>query len=105
MEIKYITKNNALVAKLFGDLDEYTAEYVRMSLDKILESAHFAQGSTVILDFSHVSFMDSTGIGVLIGRYKKYQKKQVNLQISNPPAQVDRILKMAGIYSLMPLAV
>ena len=103
MEIKYITKNNALVAKLYGDLDEYTAEYVRMSLDRILSDVNFVMGASVILDFSHVSFMDSTGIGVLIGRYKKYQKKQVNLQIANPPAQVDRILKMAGIYSLMPL--
>ena len=103
MEIKYLTNNDTLVVKLYGDLDEYTAEYVRMSLDKVLSDANFGANACVVLDFSHVSFMDSTGIGVLIGRYKKYQKKQVNLQIANPPAQVDRILKMAGIYSLMPL--
>ncbi|MBQ8468786.1 MAG: STAS domain-containing protein [Clostridia bacterium] len=103
MEIKYVTKNNALIAKLYGDLDEYSAEYVRMSLDKILSDMSFVGGASLILDFSHVTFMDSTGIGVLIGRYKKYEKKQVEIKISSPPAQVDRIMKMAGIYRLMPL--
>lgn len=103
MEIKYLTKNNSLIAKLYGDFDEYSAEYVRMSLDKILADINFGSGATVVLDFSHVTFMDSTGIGVLIGRYKKYLSKHVELQISNPPAQIDRIMKMANIYSLMPL--
>lgn len=102
MEIKYTTTNNTLTAKLYGDFDEYTAEYVRMSLDKLVDNLTFADNANVVLDFSHVTFMDSTGIGVLIGRYKKYSKKRVELQIKSPPAQVDKILKMAGIYKLIP---
>ena len=103
MEIKYVTNKNILTAKLYGDLDEYSAEYVRMSLDTILASTNFVDGAIVVLDFSHVTFMDSTGIGVLLARHKKFSKRGVLLQIANPPAQVDRILKMAGIYNLMPL--
>ena len=103
MEIKYITNNNSLIAKLYGELDEYTAEYVRISLDTLLADMSFVDNAQVVLDFSNVTFMDSTGIGVLLGRYKKFAKRKINLCISNPPAHVDKILKMAGIYNLMPL--
>ncbi len=103
MEIKYRTSNNVLTAKLFGDLDEYSAEYVRMSLDKVLADLNFVKNAVVVLDFSNVTFMDSTGIGVLLARYKKFNQKNISIQIYNPPAQIDRIMKMAGIYSLMPL--
>lgn len=103
MEIKYITNNNVFTAKLYGELDECSAEYVRMSLDKLLGDLNFVKDAKVVLDFSHVSFMDSTGIGVLLGRYKKFIKRNINIEIANPPAHVDKILKMSGIYSLMPL--
>lgn len=103
MEIKYITNNNTLTAKLYGELDECTAEYVRISLDTLLADMSFVDNAQVILDFKHVSFMDSTGIGVLLGRYKKFAKRKIVLAIANPPAHVDRILKMSGIYNLMPL--
>ena len=103
MEIKYITSNNILTAKLYGELDECTAEYVRISLDTLLTETNFVDNAKVVLDFSHVSFMDSTGIGVLLGRYKKFIKRKITISISNPPAHVDKILKMSGIYSLMPL--
>ena len=103
MEIKYTTNNNELTAKLYGELDEYTAEYVRISLDTLLADMSFVDNAKVILDFSHVNFMDSTGIGVLLGRYKKFAKRKITLCIANPTAHVDRILKMSGIYNLVPL--
>lgn len=103
MEIKYLTNNNIFTAKLYGELDECSAEYVRMSLDKLLSDLNFVEKAKVVLDFSNVSFMDSTGIGVLLGRYKKFTKRNINIEIANPPAHVDKILKMSGIYSLMPL--
>ena len=103
MEIKYITNSNTLTAMLFGELDECTAEYVRISLDTLLADMSFVDNAQVVLDFSHVSFMDSTGIGVLLGRYKKFEKRKIKLCISNPSAHVDKILKMSGIYSLVPL--
>lgn len=103
MEIKYLTNNNVFTAKLYGELDECSAEYVRMSLDKLLNDLNFVNNAKVVLDFSNVSFMDSTGIGVLLGRYKKFTKRNINIEIANPPAHVDKILKMSGIYSLMPL--
>lgn len=103
MEIKYLTHNNELTAKLYGEFDEYTAEYVRISLDTLLSEMTFVDNAKLILDLSHLTFMDSTGIGVLLGRYKKFSKRKIMLCITNPPMHVDKILKMSGIYSLMPL--
>ena len=56
----------------------------------------------VIVDFSNVTFMDSTGIGVLLGRYNKFRKNNIAIFIKNPQSHVDRIFKMTGIYELMP---
>ena len=102
MEIKYTTNGDTLTAKLYGDLDESTAEYIRMSLDTLLNETTFAPGAKVVVDLSHLTFMDSTGIGVLLGRYNKFAKRGIPLCLSNPPAHVDKILKMAGVYKLLP---
>lgn len=103
MEIKYITNNNVLTAKLYGEFDECTAEYVRISLDTLLNDMSFVDNAKIVLDFAHVTFMDSTGIGVLLGRYKKFIKRNIIIEIANPPVHIDKILKMSGIYKLMPL--
>ena len=101
MEIEYIEQNGAVCANLSGELDESSADYVRLSLDELLKSS-VHETSKLILDFSKVSFMDSTGIGILFGRYKKFIKKDIPVYIKNPQNHVDRILKMTGIYEIMP---
>ena len=102
MEIKYTIKDNKLLASLSGELDEYSAEYARLSLDALLKDISCLSSSEFIMDFSKVSFMDSTGIGVLLGRYNKFSKKDIAMYIKNPQGHVDRILKMTGIYEIMP---
>ena len=102
MEIKYAMKDNKMEAMLKGEFDEYTAEYVRLSLDTIIKDISCINNPQLILDFSLVSFMDSTGIGVLLGRYNKFKKNNIEMFIKNPQNHVDRILKMTGIYDIMP---
>lgn len=102
MEINYSLQNDTICASLHGELDEYSAEYVRLSLDTLLKDPASKNEHKFILDFSNVSFMDSTGIGVLLGRYNKFIKRDIALFIKNPQKHVDRILKMTGIYELMP---
>lgn len=102
MEIKYKTNNDAIYAFLSGELDECTAEYVRMSLDTLLKDLSVNTNSKLVLDFENVSFMDSTGIGVLLGRYNKFLKNNIEMFIRNATGHVDRILKMTGMYEIMP---
>ena len=100
MDISFKTENGGICAELSGELDEYSAEYVRLSLDDLLNKKLNAK--KLILDFSGVSFMDSTGIGVLIGRYKKLRDKQKPIYIMNPNKHVEKIFKMSGLFEIMP---
>ena len=102
MEISYKSIDDSLIASMSGELDECTAEYVRMSLDTVLKDLSLASPARLILDFGNVTFMDSTGIGVLLGRYNKFSKNNITIEIKNASGHVDRILKMTGIYEIMP---
>ena len=101
MEIKYENADDCIYAELCGELDEYSAEYVRISLDGLLKESALSK-TKLILDFSKVSFMDSTGIGMLLGRYNKFSKQDISIYIKNPTSYVNRIFEMTGIYQIIP---
>lgn len=101
MEIKYSQSGDSICAELSGELDEYSAEYVRITLDDLLKNLPSTK-TKLILDFSKVSFMDSTGIGVLLGRYNKFSKYDIGMYIKNPTSYVNRIFEMTGIYQIIP---
>ena len=99
MQVLKRTHKNVLYISLDGELDEHTAEYTRVNLDTAMAQTVARQ---IVIDLANLSFMDSTGIGVLIGRYKKMKDRQVPIYISNPSTQAERIFKMTGLYSIMP---
>ena len=103
MDIKYLNNEDSICAELSGELDEYSAEYVRISLDDLLNKTNSLK--KLILDFSGVSFMDSTGIGVLLGRYNKFSRCDIDMFIKNPTSYVNRIFEMTGIYQIIPKVV
>ena len=98
MEVFINFDNLTLVAKLVGELDEHSAEFVRRKLDAAFQDNNF---NAVILDLSRMSFMDSTGIGVVIGRYKLLKKLGKRIYVKNPSPTVDKIFKMSGLYEII----
>ncbi len=99
MQIKSKIYNNTLYVLLSGELDEHTAIYTRQMLDKLLDKITYTQ---VIMDLNELTFMDSTGIGVLIGRYKKLKNSNIPIYICNPNSHIEKIFHMAGLYEIMP---
>ena len=99
MKVKTRIYNKVLYVLICGELDEHSAEYVRCEMDKAFLNKGF---SRIIIDLSELVFMDSTGIGVLIGRYKKMKDKNIPIYICNPSSHAEKIFKMTGLYSLMP---
>jgi len=99
MEIKNRIYKNNLYLVLSGELDEHSAIYTRETLDYILEREVYKE---VIIDLSELKFMDSTGIGVMIGRYKKLKEKNIPIYLTNPNKHIDRIFEMTGLYNIMP---
>ena len=100
MQICVHYQNNVLYLRLCGELDEHNAVKARQEADKIAET--YLGGEKAVLDLGEVSFMDSTGIGFLIGRYKKFRRLGVATYLTNPTQTTDKILSMSGVYTLMP---
>lgn len=99
MVVKHRIYDGTLYMVLSGELDEHSATYVRSEMDFILLNNKYKQ---IIIDLSELDFMDSTGVGVLIGRYKKMKDYSVPIYISNPSTHAEKIFKMTGLYDIMP---
>lgn len=102
MQVYAGVKNRTLYLSLSGEMDECSSKDARARCDKLIDENLTAK--SIVIDLSEVAFMDSTGIGFLIGRYKKAQKLNMPLYISNPNFAADKILNISGIYSLIPKA-
>ena len=100
MEIKSKLNKSTVFVYFSGEIDEHSASNARETIDKVLESS--ATFSKVVFDFSKTVFMDSTGIGMLLGRYKKLKKRGISSYISSPSFAVNKILQISGIYDVMP---
>ena len=101
MTIEHYKKADTLFIKLCGELDEHHSAYVRTTIDLLTGGESVKR---VYIDMSELMFMDSTGIGVLIGRYKKLKPRGIPIFIQSPPPAVDKVLKLSGIYEIMTKA-
>lgn len=99
MNIKSKVYNSTLYVLLCGELDEHSATHTKIVLDEVFSGENFNQ---IIIDLSELDFMDSTGIGVLIGRYKKMKDRKIPIYITNPSSHAEKIFKMTGLYEIMP---
>lgn len=100
MQIKFSNRGTTLVISIIGELDHHSAEHIRQKIDgELIKSTT----KNIIFDFSKLSFMDSSGIGVLIGRYKNIQKLNGKAVIVKANAQIKRVLEMSGILKIMTL--
>ena len=99
MESIYNKKDKQLIFKLEEDIDECSAQKIRRKLDNEIERYIPKE---VIFDFGDVSFMDSAGIGLLIGRYKLANMLGGKVQIANINKPVRKIFEMSGIFRIIP---
>ena len=100
MEIKYKKENSILTIYIYGELDECSAHSAKDMLDNlILDNLN---SICVIFDLSGLSFMDSTGIGLLIGRYKKLKQFNIPSYIAGASISAERVIELAGLYNIMP---
>ena len=100
MELKSNIKGDDLYIYLSGELDEHSVSSVRAKADSMIDEN--AGRARAVFNLAGVKFMDSTGIGFLIGRYKKLKKYGMGMYLENPNTGADKILELSGIYTLMP---
>ena len=100
MESKLSEVDNVLNIMITEEVDHHTTEKMRRKMD--YEITRFMPRK-VVFDFSKVSFMDSAGIGLLIGRYKLVKLLGGTTEISHCNKSVSKILEMSGILKIIPL--
>ena len=100
MKVNYTLSNNNLNLYLIGELDECTAQNTRTVIDEIISK--YPKILNVVFNFSSLSFMDSTGIGMLLGRYKKIKARGMGVFVENPTNTVEKIMQISGLYKIMP---
>ena len=100
MECVYVPAQKMLTLKLNDEIDESKTDKLRRKIDN--EITRFLPRK-VIFDFSDVSFMDSAGIGMLIGRYKVIKMLGGTLEIKNCNKQVYKVFELSGILKIIPI--
>lgn len=98
MAVEFEQIGDILYARLSGELDEFNADNIRNSLDSLINMKRF---KCMVLDFKLVSFMDSTGVGLILGRYNKLKKNGQSLLIKHPSNQVFKVFKTCGLQEIM----
>ena len=97
MEIKYVAKLKLLIVRMDGEIDDHIVRGIRDEIDTSLVRNG---AKNIAFDFSGVNFMDSSGIGIIIGRYRKVNALggQVILFGMNP--DIKRLLEMANLKDI-----
>ena len=90
----------SLYIYLSGELDENSVSVVREATDRLIDGN--AGLSRAVFNLAGVKFMDSTGIGFLIGRYRRLKKYNMEMYLENPDVNADKILSLSGVYAIMP---
>ena len=100
MEIKVKQDHHTLTVFFKGELDHHTAVSVKDTIDMLLVKAPF---KTFVLDMAGVNIMDSSGIGLIAGRFNRGRSIGGKIIIAKPGPSLLRILKMSGIEKLMKI--
>jgi len=100
MHLNFDNIEEKLIVYMSGELDHHSAEEVRNIIDDRLERDSY---NKLIMDFGDVTFMDSSGIGVVIGRYKKLHMKNGKVCVTNIKSSVKRVFELSGMFKIIML--
>ena len=98
--MKYQVEENCLAIFLPGELDHHNAEEIRKGADKLIEENHI---KCVIFDFQETNFMDSSGIGVIMGRYKMVYLLGGEVWAVHANERMKKILTMSGVTKIIQM--
>ena len=100
MNVNFIQKGNVLFVRIDGEIDHHSTEQLRTNIDGYITGSNTKY---IVMDFSKVGFMDSSGIGMVMGRYRNIKRIGGELCIIAAGGIVKRILDMSGITGIIPI--
>ena len=96
--LDYELRRRTLTVRLKDELDHNAAQHLRKEMDELLQDGSIKR---LVLDLKKLSFMDSSGVGFIIGRYKQMARRGGSVAVMNADRQMDRIFRMSGLYELV----
>lgn len=96
-KIEHHIADKTLVIDFYGEIDSVVTPKYRSSLEALLDE----NSGDVIFNFKHMSFIDSSGIGLILGRYNQLKGDNRKLRISNLNSTAYKLFELSGIFKIM----
>lgn len=100
LAIELDVKQSVLCIRLIGELDHHTAEELRQKVTETLASQDIQH---IVLNLEQLSFMDSSGLGVILGRYKQVKQVGGEMVVCAISPAVKRLFDMSGLFKIIRL--
>ena len=98
MNVNFTNSARNLIVSVTGELDQHNASYLREQTDLKITHSNI---KNLVFDFTNLDFMDSSGIGVIIGRYKLMRTMGGKVQIVVKKQSVKKILELSGVRKIV----
>lgn len=100
LNIKMVVKHDVLCIRLDGELDHHSAEELRELASKAIEEKDIRH---IVLNLEQLTFMDSSGLGVILGRYKQIKQLHGEMVVCAISPSIKRLFDMSGLFKIIRL--
>ncbi|MDR0121957.1 anti-sigma F factor antagonist [Bacillus pumilus] len=98
LDIDFQVKESVLCIRLTGELDHHSAETLRQKVTNYLETEDIRH---IVLNLADLTFMDSSGLGVILGRYKEIKQLGGEMVVCSISPAVNRLFDMSGLFKII----
>lgn len=100
MPVRICLTQENMTAYLIGEIDHHSAKAIREEIDTTVQQSETTE---LVLDFRDVTFMDSSGIGLVMGRYALMQQMGGVLRVTGQSSHIKKVMRLAGLDRLTPV--
>ena len=102
MAVELQTQEKTLIAILSGEIDHHCAQPMRAEIDAKIDDL---QPSVLVLDFAGVTFMDSSGIGLIMARHRTMEAIGGSVIVRDPPPHIRRVIRLSGMERIAQIQI
>src|SRR5665647_1460710 len=100
LQIELESNRKTLIVRLKGELDHHTAEVVKAKLEHAIQHEQITH---IILSLKELNFMDSSGLGVILGRYKQITARGGKMVVCDMSPSIHRLFEMSGLFKILAI--
>ncbi|NBI30407.1 anti-sigma F factor antagonist [Chengkuizengella marina] len=100
LHVQISNQGEALIVRLQGELDHHTSELLRTKMESAIEQEN---SNHIVLVLKDLSFMDSSGLGVILGRYKQITNRGGRMVVCNVNSSIYRLFEMSGLFKILTI--